>query len=373
MIRRDEAAAAAEALARAVEREDFSGWDPYDALSSPLLGSLGRSARLRQAFIQLFKRSPVNLRPLFRVPRRQHTKAVALFVSAYALLDDPERVRSLAELLVERAIPAGDGLGWGYDFDVQTRWGHYRRGQPNAVVTSFAGQALLDAHELVPGGGFDEPARGAVRYALDRLLVDREGKAFFAYYDGAQTPIHNASALVAALCARLGDGDDRVDRAFAYLVARQRPDGTWPYGEAAGLEWVDGFHTAYVLEALASRAARGGDSELESALDRGLDAYLTRLIDPDGAPRASLYERYPLDVHAAASAIRMLSLLASRDPRAAEGADRVLGWTLANLVRRDGRFAFQLHRRHAKRVPYIRWSDGHMLLALATYLERRPR
>ena len=48
-------------------------------------------------------------------------------------------------------------------------------------------------------------------------------------------------------------------------------------------------------------------------------------------------------------------------------AERILAWTLAHMRRRDGRFAFQRHRRSAANtVPYIRWSDAHMLLALAT-------
>jgi hypothetical protein len=38
------------------------------------------------------------------------------------------------------------------------------------------------------------------------------------------------------------------------------------------------------------------------------------------------------------------------------------------MRRRDGRFAFHLHRLYRNPIPYIRWSDGHMLLALASYL-----
>ena len=50
---------------------------------------------------------------------------------------------------VERAIERPGGIGWGYDFPVQLRWGSYEPGQPNAVGTAFAGHALLDVAENV--------------------------------------------------------------------------------------------------------------------------------------------------------------------------------------------------------------------------------
>src|SRR5579859_7794461 len=147
---REAAAAAAERLARALEAEEFRGWDPFDALASPLLRSVCRTPRARQAAIQALKRSPLNLRPVLGVPSIQHTKALALLASAYAQLAQPELAVRLADLLLEKAVRVGAGLGWGYDFDVQTRWGYYRSGEPNAVVSAFAIQALADVEAISP-------------------------------------------------------------------------------------------------------------------------------------------------------------------------------------------------------------------------------
>jgi hypothetical protein len=38
------------------------------------------------------------------------------------------------------------------------------------------------------------------------------------------------------------------------------------------------------------------------------------------------------------------------------------------MRREDGRFIFQRRRFLRNSLPYVRWSDGHMLLALTTYL-----
>lgn len=376
---RDRATAALEALTRAVESEEFSGWDPYDALFSPLVRRLARGRLLRQAATQVVKALPVNPRPLLGVPRQQHTKGLALYVSAYRRLVDlgqdprPRTVAlELANRLAERALPRPEGVGWGYDFDVQTRWGYYKRGEANAVVSAFAAHALLDAEELSPDGRFRELAEQALSYACAELLVKRPDGRFFAYFSGSRTPIHNANLLIASLFARSGRGDSEqmkaAREALEYSLRRQRPDGSWPYGEGATLRWVDGYHTAYVLRSLAWWDGSVDAPPVRQALHAGLDLYLERLIDRDGAARNTLRLRYPVDIHGAASAVWMLSELRGLDPRALPTAARVLGWTLEHMSRPDGRFGFQQHRLFRNSVPYIRWSDGHMLLALATYL-----
>jgi hypothetical protein len=370
---------AATRLAEAVDACDHCGWDPYDALSSPLVRTLARGRLARGAAIQALKRSPVNVRPLVGVRPRRHTKGLALFASAYARLDrlglgagHLARARALAHDLVARAVPAGAGAGWAYDFDVQTRWAFYPAGQPNAVVTTFVAHALLDVADATGDDELREVAHRALPFARERLVGERDGERFYVYFPGATTPIHNANLLVAGLFARCSSGDDDLAiarDAVGYSLARQRPDGTWPYGEGHGLEWVDGFHTAYNLDALALWDERTRDARGRAALESGLDAYVERLFDEDGAPRATTAARHPIDIHAASSAIGTLSRLRERHPAALATAARVLDWTLRTMSRRDGRFAFQRHARRRISVPYVRWSDGHMLVAMASYLE----
>jgi len=191
---------------------------------------------------------------------------------------------------------------------------------------------------------------------------------YFSYFRGSTTPIHNANLLLARAVARCAHTDrglpEMATRALWYTLARQREDGSWPYGETPPLAWVDGYHTAYVLDCLGYCNGAIASSRVRSGLSRGLDLYLRRLIDPDGAPRASLESRYPLDVHAAASAIAALCRLRSFDRRALPTAERVFRWSVDRLLRADGRFAFQQHRHWRNAIPFVRWGDAHMLVAL---------
>jgi hypothetical protein len=372
MVERAEAQAVAESLSAALEQHDFVGWDPYDALASPTLRAAGRAALLRQAAIQGLKALPFNPRPLLGVPKTENAKALALFASAYAKLARVEPdgrfagiALSLAERLEARGLESGEGVGWGYPFDVQTRWGYYPRSKPNGVVTAFAAHALMNVEELTSSTRFSATIDSALAFARSRLAVEERGDSFFAYYEGSKVPIHNASLLVASTFVRRGSGGDALP-ALRYSLARQRPDGSWPYGEAPHLGWVDGYHTAFVLWSLGQAVTTVDESG--QALARGLDFMLRKLVEDDGAVRASPERRYPIDIHSCASSIWALAALREQDSRALDAAGRILGWTLANMRREDGRFAYQRRRLFRSSVPYARWSDGHMLLALGEYL-----
>src|SRR5436190_8921127 len=65
------------------DRAGWAGYDPYDALRSPVVRALALGARWpRIAWIQLVKRSPVNLRPLLLVPKGVNSKGLGLVARA---------------------------------------------------------------------------------------------------------------------------------------------------------------------------------------------------------------------------------------------------------------------------------------------------
>ena len=67
---------------------DWSGYDPYDALNSRVFKALPflnfKLARL--ALTQGVKRCPVNLRPMLLVPKTPNPKGIALFLSSLVRL-----------------------------------------------------------------------------------------------------------------------------------------------------------------------------------------------------------------------------------------------------------------------------------------------
>jgi hypothetical protein len=77
---------AEEKLRRYCEAVDFRGWDPWDALASPLLQIPPFTLRLpRWGANHLIKIAPINVRPLLGIKKDCFAKGLALFLSAYAL------------------------------------------------------------------------------------------------------------------------------------------------------------------------------------------------------------------------------------------------------------------------------------------------
>lgn len=357
---------AAERLCAAAAAADWTGPDLYDGLAARWPGFLTGGRRRRQALIQLHARVPVDLRPLSRRSHRPIAKALALFASAdltLARLGDDGHARTAARALDRISADAGAGEeAWGYPWDVQTRWSHYRAGEPNVIVTAFAHRALLEGAEALGAQSYRSRADAAAEWVQRELWVPAERA--YAYHPGSRVVIHNAS-LFGACCAWSGRGGPDVESAVSGAVERtlaaQAADGSFPYGEGPGLEFVDSFHTAYVLECL--WRLRSLDSSVAGAVTRGLTYYQERFFDAAGRARLWADRPYPEDGHSAGTAMSALAALREA------GADRDLLNRVATrattaMVRGD----HAIHRRYrwgSTRVRYVRWADGHMALGLA--------
>jgi hypothetical protein len=363
-----------EALGSWLEACDWRGYDPFDALSSSVLKRFSRrSPFLRQAFTQAMKRSPVNVRPAAGIPKQAFAKALALGLSAYATSDDravlgvPDvtaggtkmRAQVILERLLDRRLETGL---WGYEFDVQTRWAYYPAGTSNIIATSFAINALLDAHERWGRSDALDAATTAAEQLVERHLCSEDG-SFFRYVPGSDVLIHNANALAAGCVARAGQLAGRpwlinVSGQAATTTARlQRDNGSWPYGEGPGLGWVDAFHTAYTLQGLAAVADPSVDAPLARAVRSGGAFYVSSCFGVHGVPLYYANGHQAGDCHAAATAISYLCTTGDD----VSLAGRVYTWARRNLRRSDG--AFRSSRGNP--IPYVRWSEAHMFLALA--------
>lgn len=374
---------AAERLHHYIRRADFAGYDPYDGLESSVLRSAGvlRWKWSRIAVQQLLKRSPWNLRAALGIPRMRNPKGIALVISAlvkrHAATQEPRylcEAEGLARWLVEEGSRDGGEVAWGYPFDWQSRTFFARKRTPNTVCTVFCADALLDLYAATRQRELLECAQRAVESFLLNMLREDGDRCYFRYVAHSPAVIHNVNLLAGALCARMGrlTGDDGLisaaRRAFRYSSSRQAASGAWPYGEAPNLSWVDNFHTGFNLVALSRYSRVTGSDEFAPALERGLHYWAVTFFQPGGVPKYFPERVFPVDVHCAAQAV--LTWLECRPGaagvrRAAETAH----WALAHLRAPQGWFYFQLHRGYVNRIPYMRWGQAWMLLALAALLE----
>jgi hypothetical protein len=367
---------AVDSIRRWGEDRDWRGYDPYDALSSPLAPymTLG-TAFGRRALTQVVKRSPVNLRPLLRIRPAHNDKALGLVASGYARLararaDDTaaDAARRWLDRVVSDATIDGSGRAWGYHFDVQTRFFGYASGIPNTIATSFVGHALLDTFELLGDARFGEAAREATSFLLEHMLDEGGGAPFFRYVPEESELVHNANLLACSLTVRtaaLRDEplDERVAAAVGTSVDVQRTDGSWPYSAGPAGTWVDNFHTGYVLESLGYCTALVDG--LHPALERGFDFWERELFLADGEPKPTPGRRFPVDAHDYAQAIDTWLSALDRRGDALERAERAAELLVSRMLNPRGYVNFQRGRFVTNRVPFVRWTTAPAFRALA--------
>src|ERR1700730_5968741 len=70
------------------QADNWAGYEPYDALNSPIVNALPfLNSRLpRLILTQVLKRSPINIRSLMLIPKTQNPKGIGLFLSAFVKL-----------------------------------------------------------------------------------------------------------------------------------------------------------------------------------------------------------------------------------------------------------------------------------------------
>lgn len=360
---------------------DWAGIDPYDALNSPAISSLPflNSRWPRIALTQALKRTPINVRPLLRIPNTQNPKALACFLggllklSNTPLADTEGSIDYVIDRIRVLRSPDTSYWCWGYSFPWQTRKVLVPRFAPNVVCTCFVAGALLDAFEMRQDADCLEMARSAADYIVDELYWADQGACGFAYplpSVRARIPNSNflAAAFLARVCRHTGNAKYLAPALSAarHSAARQRPDGGWFYGELPSQQWIDNFHTGYNLCALREVDRYAGTSEFEERIRRGLEFYKANFFTETGAVKYFHDRSYPFDAHCIAQSILTLVTLKDLDSDNLPLANSVLEWAMQNLWDERGFFYYRKLRFLTVRTSYMRWTQAWMFLAMAT-------
>jgi hypothetical protein len=375
------AATAAQKLWSYCFSNDWSGYDPYDALNSRLVEHFAFLQGRFPAILltQALKRSPVNVRPLLAIPRTQNPKAIALFLSAALRAPRvvPESRQDLAEILVERLLSLRSSDSpywcWGYSFPWRGRHMLVPRWTPNLVCTYFAGTALLDLYEKRRECRYLDIAVSAAEFVFNELYWSKgDSIAGFSYpLPSIRNQVHNANFLGAAFLCRIYRHTGRQKFLDAALrtarcsAAGQRANGSWPYGEASTQQWIDNFHTGYNLCALRSIGHDAGTDEFESCVNRGFAFYRSHFFREDGAAKYFHDRVYPIDIHCVAQSMITLLAFADLDPSNADQSQKVFEWALKHMWDERGFFCYRVLRLVRIRTSYMRWSQAWMVRALA--------
>ena len=372
-----------EQLKEYCETENFKGWDPYDGLNSWVIQKtpLGKSRFFRLAWIQLFKRNPINLRQLFGVKKDYNPKGLGLFLTGYCNLYAIEpkkayldKIYFLADTIVKLKTKGYSGACWGYNFDWQARAFFQPKYTPTVVATTFISEALFRAFEITKKEVYLEMGISASKFVLNDLnkSYDEEGNFTFSYSPLDKTQVYNAGLLGAKLLCLVYKYTketallDNAKRVVAYVCKKQKSDGSWTYGTLPFHQWIDNFHTGYNLECIYTYQVVSGDMTYQKNIEKGLKYYLNTFFTDEGISKYYDNKTYPIDIHAPAQLIVTLSKLRQINNNR-ELINRVLNWTVENMQSKEGFFYYQKKKRVTSKIPYIRWAQAWMFYAYSYY------
>jgi hypothetical protein len=363
---------------------NWAGADPYDALNSKIFQAIPLLDRRipRLILSQALKRSVFDLRPMLLVPPTQNPKALGLFLTSSLklsklglILDEDSATKLIGSIKALRSLDKAQYC-WGYSFPWQTRTLLVPRYSPNLVCTVFVANALLDAYEQLGDAECLEMAASGGRYILDELYWEgQENVAGFAYpLPSMRNNVHNGNLLGAALLCRIasltGEGAflDPVLKVTRYSASRQRPDGSWMYGESPNQQWIDNFHSGYNLCALREIGKYLQTNEFDRHQQLGFEFYLKNFFRHDGAAKYFHDRTYPVDIHSVAQSIITLLTFQDLEPGSAELASKVYNWAMDHMWDKRGFFYYRVLQVGTIRTSYMRWSQAWMLLALTDLL-----
>ena len=309
------------------------------------------------------------------------------FASLFQSLGDPAHQRRAVhflEVLEGTRCPAYQRHAWGYPFDWVTRTGTIPANTPLITTVGYPYEAFRQMYAIDK----DERWQRVMRSAAEHALVDYHdrplsaGGATCSYTPNPNDPagVVNASAYRASLLTKAAvdfaepEYGRAAERNLRFVLASQNGDGSWYYAMDGQRDFVDHFHTCFVLKGLAAIEGITGDRRCTDAIERGVRYYVKNLFDQQRlpipfsrAPRLTVYRRELYDY---AECINIGTLLLGRFPDLDDILSRVVGDLLERWRKADGSFRSRELRFGWDNVPMHRWAQAQLFRSLSFLLRR---
>jgi hypothetical protein len=396
-----------------------TSWDYQSFFASPIGGSakslyyrnrlIGTAAVAPMVFCEAFLPSARRLfhhRLRFPIADAHYAMGFAFLYQTTANPNYLKRAMHFLSMLKETRCSRFKEYCWGYPFNWIWRGGVVKQQTPLITTTPYAYEAFLQILEIAEPALETVPPSPDGRSPISDLcppnLRDRwrqivesitrharfdikdfktsETASSCSYTPFGEGGVINAAAyraflLTSASCVFSNDDYWSVaERNLNFVLETQNQDGSWYYAVDGVRDFVDHFHTCFVMKALAKIHALTGHEPCLDALIKGVNYYLNNLFAADGlpkpfskAPRLTVYKR---ELYDCAECINLCLLLRDRFPQLQVTLETVVHGILNQWVKPDGSFRSRRLYWGWDNVPMHRWGQSQMFRALAFYLAK---
>jgi hypothetical protein len=306
----------------------------------------------------------------------------ALLFRAGGRQEHYQRAVHFLEVLKGSRCPSFDNYGWGYPFDWETRGGVIKSGTPLITTTPYCYEAFDYVFRIDGRPEWRDVMRSIAEHALRdyRDFPAGAGAATCTYTPFGGQGVVNASSyrafLLSSAWREFGDADywRAAEGNINFVLQCQKADGSWPYSMDGTRDFVDHFHTCFVMKGLAKVEKLTGHEGCRRALERGAAYYLANLFDEEGlpkpfsrAPRMTVYRR---ELYDCAECLNLGVLMGKAVPQMEQVVERVTGDILDNWTKRDGSFRSRKLYLGYDNVPMHRWGQSEIFRSLSLILAR---
>ena len=367
-------------------------WDHQSFFAGPI-GSRAKSLYYQNKLVGTAAVAPIIFceaflpvaRRLFHHPIRLPI-ADAHFAMGFAFLHEAtadalyfERAVHFLDELEKSDCPDFREFCWGYPFDWVTRNGIIKAGTPLITTTPYAFEAFLQVNALQSRNERKNILESITRHVCTNIKDFKysEAASMCSYTPYDKGGVINASAYRAftltSAAKLLGDNSllETAERNLNFVLETQKTDGSWPYAVDGVRDFVDHFHTCFVMKALAKIYLLTGDERCLNALAKGVDYYLKNLFGEDGMPRpfskAPRLTVYKCELYDSAECINLCLLLRNYFPQLQTTLETVTAAILKDWIKPDGSFRSRKLILGWDNVPMHRWAQSQMFRSLAFY------
>jgi hypothetical protein len=288
------------------------------------------------------------------------------------------------EVLQETRCPGYDNYSWGYPFNWETLRGTIRSGTPLITTAPYVYEAFKEVY-LIDG---DAKWRQIMQSTAQHVLLDYKdfetspnaSSCSYTPFPENSVSVINANAYRAFLLtiASLDFSEEKywrvAERNLNFVLESQNTDGSWYYAGDGKRDFVDHFHTCFVLKALAKIEALTGHPGCTKAIERGIGYYTENFFDEQGvprpfsrSPRLTVYRRELYDY---AECINLAVLLRDRFPKLDDLLSIVLEQILTLWQKPDGSFRSRQLHLGWDNTPMHRWASSQLFRSLSFMLCR---
>ena len=288
-----------------------------------------------------------------------------------------DRAVHFLEVLESTRCPGYRRHGWGYPLDWVTRTGVMPAGIPLITTTPYVYEAFAYVYGLDGKQHWLDvmacTAEHAARDFPERQLSNDAATVGYNPMD-KKGGVVNASAYRAFLltsAARQFARDDYreiAERNVNFVLQSQQENGSWFYAVDGERDFVDHFHTCFILKSLAKIEQLTDHEGCRAAIEAGVQYYVANLFDQDGLPkpfsRAPRLTVYRQELYDYAECINLGALLRGRFKALDERMNATLADLFACWQKPDGSFRSRRLRLGWDNVPMHRWAQAQLFRSL---------